>query len=255
MKMKVQVIGFGVVGKAQAYLVEKLGHQTFVYDPYVLPGSKIEREVDLSFICTPEGEVEGVIQSLVAGGVRGLYVIKSTVPLGTTKSLMEKYGIHICHNPEFLRESHALEDVMNPSRIVIGECCAEHGDRLADLYAPLNKPTFRTDSTTSELIKLVSNSLRAVSISFWNELYMLCQRAGADIETVAKVADPAKVLGEWEGGGWGTKFFGRPYGGKCLPKDIKHLIGAFEAMGLNPKILEAAEEVNEMCKEVSGEER
>lgn len=183
--MKTCVVGFGVVGKAQAYLLQHLGHEVFVYDPYVLPESKLQRDVDLTFICTPETTVEEAIQTLISKEVQGLYVIKSTVPPGTTKRLMEKYDVHICHNPEFLREAHAFDDVVNPSRIVIGKCCTEHGNILRQLYGPLNKTLHVTDTTTSEVIKLVSNSLRAVNISFWNELAIFCEKIGADIKIVA----------------------------------------------------------------------
>lgn len=247
MKIKVQIVGFGVVGSAQAFLMQKLGHETFIYDPYK-GKPQIQKDVDITFICTPEQNVEEALITLIQKRVNGLYVIKSTVPVGTTKTLMKKHNVHICHNPEFLREKYAFEDVLNPSRIVIGECCLQHGDFLQNLYKPLNKPIYRTDSTTSELIKLVSNSLRAINISFWNELAILCQKVGADINMLAKAADPGKVLGEWEGGKWGTKFFGKPYGGKCLPKDIKHLIATFKMVGLNPAILEATEEVNEYVR-------
>jgi len=250
--LRIQVAGFGVVGSAQAYLVSRLGHRAFIYDPYKGYG-RLVRDVDVTFICTPEDCVEDVVRTLVAEGVRGLYVIRSTVPVGTTQRLIGEYGVHICHNPEFLRESHSFEDALHPSRVVIGECCREDGDLLERLYAPLNRPVYRTNPQTSELIKLVSNSLRAVNISFWNELYLLCQRVGADIGVVAEAADPAKVLGEWEGGKWGTKFFGKPYGGKCLPKDIRHLINAFTQNGLNPAILEAAEQVNATMKALHGQ--
>lgn len=248
--MKVQVIGLGIVGNAQAYLCKQLGHDVYGYDincatsEYAICVESPILNVDITFICTPENTVEAALQKLLATKVRGLYAIKSTVPVGTTQELMKKYGVHICHNPEFLREAHALEDVMHPSRVVIGECCPQHGSLLEKLYAPLDKPIFRTNPVTSEMIKLASNSLRAVNISFWNELYMLCQKIGADIKKVAEAADPAKVLGEWEGGRWGTKFFGKPYDGKCLPKDIKYLITAFKNNGLNPTILEASEQVN-----------
>ncbi|MEM1589928.1 MAG: hypothetical protein QW175_05875 [Candidatus Bathyarchaeia archaeon] len=245
--MKIQIVGYGTVGSAQAYLMQKLGHETFIYDPYK-GYSKIQKDADITFICTPENNVEEAIQTLISEKVQGLYAIKSTVPVGTTQNLIEKYDVHICHNPEFLREKYAYEDVITPSRIVIGQCCAQHGNCLDQLYRILNKPIYRVNPTTSELIKLVSNALRAVSISFWNELYLLCQKVQADIKVIAEAADPAKVLGEWEGGKWGTRFFGKPYGGKCLPKDMKHLIDAFIHVDLNPAILEAVEKVNRSIK-------
>jgi UDPglucose 6-dehydrogenase len=242
--MNVQIVGYGIVGKAQEFLMRRLGHNVTVYDPYVLPESRLSQNVDITFICTSEDSVDGAIERLMKSEVQGLYVIKSTVPVGTTEGLMEKHRIHICHNPEFLREKHAMSDVMAPSRVVIGECCTPHGALLEKLYSPLNRPIYRTNPVTSELIKLVSNSLRAIMISFWNELYILCQKLGADVTTIAEAADPARVIGEWEGGKWGTKFFGAPYMGKCIPKDVKHLIATFEKSGLSSHVLEASEKVN-----------
>jgi len=140
---------------------------------------------------------------------------------------------------------------VNPSRVVIGECCKKHGDLLEQLYKALNKPIYRTDPTTSELIKLVSNVMRGLMISFWNYVYLLSQRVGANIEFIAEAADPGKVIGEWEGGKWGTRFFGKPYGGKCLPKDIKHLLNASREYGINTALLEATEEINELVRSLN----
>jgi UDPglucose 6-dehydrogenase len=254
--LRILIIGLGTVGSSQAYLMRKLNHEVFGYDinPTVVNEvvtQKLETEVDITFICTPESVVEDVIQQLVNNGVKGLYVIKSTTPVGMCMELMKKFNIHICHNPEFLRERYALEDVVNPSRVVIGECCKKHGDLLEQLYKPLNKPIYRTDPTTSELIKLVSNVMRCLMISFWNYVYLLSQRVGTNIEIIAEAADPGKVIGEWEGGKWGTRFFGKPYGGKCLPKDIKHLLNASRKYGINTALLEATEEINELVRSLN----
>ena len=267
-RLRVQVIGLGVVGTAQAYLMSRLGHEVLGHDidpgayekareviSNLIQADELERDVDVTFICTPESEVERAVQQLIENKVKGIYVIRSTVPVGTTVRLMRKYNVPLSHNPEFLREKYALYDVMNPSRIVIGECCKEHGDLIEQLYRPLNRPIYRTDPTTSEIIKLTSNALRALMISFWNSIYLLSQRTGADIKLVAEASDPAKVIGEWEGGRWGTKFFGKPYGGKCLPKDTRHLINAMKEHGVDPAILEATEKINELFKQMEGESK
>jgi len=267
-QLRVQVIGLGVVGSAQAYLMSKLGHRVFGYDidhsvyervynlvKDIVLLDEIETNADITLICVPKDEVEKVVKQLVERDVKGIYVIKSTLPVGTTVMLMKKYGVHILHNPEFLREKYALEDVMNPSRIVIGECCKAHGNLLEELYKPLNRPIYRTDPTTSELIKLVSNALRAMMISFWNTIYLLSERTGANIDIIAEAADPGKVIGEWEGGKWGTKYFARPYGGKCFPKDIKFLINVFQEHEINPALLKATEEINELFKRLTNEKQ
>lgn len=248
--MNIQIIGLGVVGTAQAYLAQKLGHKTFGYDPnvkehpYCDVNSDYTIDTDINFICTPESVVEQTIENLINTGNNGLTAIKSTVPLGHTEKISERFGIHVCHNPEFLRESHSLEDVMNPSRIVIGECCANHGDLLRKFYGDMNANIYTTNTKTSELIKLVSNTFRAVTITFWNEIGLLCNIKDIDVNKVAEICNPSRLIGEWEGGKWGTRYFNEPYSGKCLPKDIRHTISAFRGAGLNPKIFEATEEFN-----------
>ena len=237
------MVGFGVVGKAQAYLLRRLGHEVFVYDPYVLPDSKLERCVDLTFICTPEASVEEALKTLISEKVQGLYVIKSTTPVGTTEGLMRKYGVHICHNPEFLRQKHAYEDVMNPDRVVIGKCCDMHGEFLRKFYAPLGKPIFVTSPTVSELAKLVSNAYLSMLITFWNEIYLLAQRLGIDVRELSELVCSDKRMSRY-----GTLKFGEPFGGRCLPKDLDHLIMVFRQCGLNPLLFDAVEAFNNRLK-------
>jgi len=234
------VVGFGVVGKAQAYLLQRLGHEVFVYDPYVLPDNRLERNVDLTFICTHEANVEEALQTLISEKVQGLYVIKSTTPPGTTKGLMEKYGVHICHNPEFLRQKHAYEDVMNPDRIIIGKCCDEHGEFLRKFYAPLKKPTFLTAPTVSETVKLVSNAYLSMLITFWNEVNELAKKLGLKTAEIAEMVCADKRISRY-----GTMKFGEPFYGSCLPKDLNHLIDAYFNAKLNPKLFEVVKEINE----------
>lgn len=265
-KLKIQIIGLGVVGSAQAYLSKQLGHEVFGYDINIDAYDRVkkligdinllnepEKDVDITFICTPDNEVEKTVLWLIKNQVKGIYVIKSTVPVGETLNIMKKYNVNLSFNPEFLRENYAIEDVMNPSRIVIGECCKSHGDILEEFYKHLNKPIYRTDPTTAEIIKLVSNSLRSVMISFWNSVYLLALKTGANINVIAEAADPAKVIGEWEGGKWGTRYFGKPYGGKCLPKDTKHLINSLKKYNIDPSPLEGTEKINELIKQLNNE--
>ncbi len=253
--MNIQIVGLGAVGTAQAYLAKKLGHNVMGYDPqydshiYCKTNESYVGDADITFLCAPESEVPHIIENLVKIGHEGLIVIKSTVPVGTTLSMSEKFNIHICHNPEFLREKTAIEDVMNPSRIVIGECCSKHGDMLRKFYEPIESIMHITNPTASEIIKLVSNSFRAVTITFWNEIAILCSKKNIDIRKVSEICDSSKLIGEWEGGKWGTKYFLQPYDGKCLPKDIRHLINTFREIGENPKLFDACEVFNNKLKE------
>ena len=234
------MIGYGTVGKAQTFLLRRLGHEVFVFDPYLFPAVKSpEKDVELTFICTPEHAVDEAAQNLTNEQVQGLYVIKSTVSVGTTEELMKKYGLHIAHNPEFLREQHANEDVVNPDRIIIGQCCKDHAEKLASLYEPMNKPVFVTDATTSEAVKLLSNSYLAVLITFWNEANELAGKLGVNIKEAAELVRADHRISEY-----GTCKFGQPFGGKCLPSNVDQLINAFRSQGLNPLLFEAVKKFN-----------
>ncbi len=231
-----------------------LGHEVYVYDKsrigdppdYVKVVDRPYGDPDLTFICVPENVVEETVEMLVEEDANDFFVIKSTVPPTTTKSLMEKYGIHLCHNPEFLREAHSLRDAVTPSRIVIGECCRKHGLLLETVYAPLGVKTHITDPTTSELVKLAINALRAVIITYWNEVHELAEELGVKTEDIAEIVDQGKTIDSYEGGRWGTRFFGKPFGGKCLPKDLTQLINSFRDNSLNPRLFEAVREYNKI---------
>jgi nucleotide sugar dehydrogenase len=240
-KMRVNVIGYGTVGKAQAFLLRKLNHEVFVFDPYLFPAVKrLEKNVELTFICTPEHAVDGVVQNLIREHVAGLYVVKSTVSVGTTEGLMKKYSVHVAHNPEFLRENYANGDVVNPDRIIIGQCCKDHAEKLVSIYAPMNKPIFVTDPTTSEAVKLLSNSYLATLITFWNEANELAGKLGVDIHEVAELVSADHRMTTY-----GTSKFGEPFEGKCLPANLDQLINAFHSSGLNPLLFEAIKKYNQ----------
>jgi len=239
--MRINVIGYGTVGKAQTFLLQRLGHEVFVFDPYLFPAVKCpEKNVDLTFICTPEHAVEEALQNLIKRHVDGLYVIKSTVSVGTTEKLMKKYGVHIAHNPEFLRENYANEDVTNPDRIIIGQCCRAHLKKLVSLYTPMNKPLFVTNPTTSEAVKLLCNSYLAMLITFWNEANELVQKLGLNIRKLAELVTADNRISLY-----GTSKFGEPFKGKCLPVTLDQLINAFHGSGLNPLLFEAIKKYNQ----------
>src|SRR3972149_6505562 len=180
--MRINVIGYGTVGKAQAFLLQKLNHEVCLFDPYLFPSVKSpEKNVDMTFVCTPDDVVTEIVQNLVNEHVNGLYVIKSTTLVGTTEDLMKKFGIHIAHNPEFLRENSANEDVTNPDRIIIRQCCGEHGEKLRSLYSPSGKAIFITDPTTGEAANVLSMSDQAMGVNDRSEPDALSQKLGLDI--------------------------------------------------------------------------
>jgi UDPglucose 6-dehydrogenase len=194
-----------------------------------------------------------------------IVVVKSTVVPTTTEKviipLLEKNSekkvgkaIGVCVNPEFLTEIHRswteetpfVRDFFSEERIVIGEFDQRSGDILQALYEPLEKPIIRTNLITAEMIKYASNCALASRISYWNEIFYICQRLGVDSNLVASVVGMDKRIGKY-----GT-IHGKAFGGKCLPKDLKAFIGFAEELGYEPKLLKAVEEVNERIKKDRG---
>lgn len=233
----IHVVGYkGVVGNATYELFKRLGHKVTGSDKGdLLPPA------DIYFVCVPEDIVEDLVlhwKDDVWG--RPLIVIRSSVTPGTCVKLTNEIRyLHICHNPEFLREATAVQDEFNPARIVIGQCCHEHGRLLKSLYRPLRVPIVLTDPTTSELVKLASNCYLATIISYWNEIEKLAQKVGVSGHQVGMIASMDPRISSY-----GARFHNK-YGGRCLPKDTVQLIKYYEEeLGMDPVLLKAVEEVN-----------
>jgi len=233
------LLGWGnLVGGATLELLRRLGYDAVGYD---IDKRKSEVEelpvADIYFVCTPETVVEEVVSSLPDSE---FVVVRSTVPPGTTRRLMAKFKRHVSHLPEFLREATALYDALRPSRIVIGECCKKHGDLLEEIFGRLYAPIVRVDPTTSEMIKLASNAFLATAISFWNEIHLICRRLGVNSHVVGRAAAMDPRIPDY-----GAVQHGRPYGGRCLPKDVRQLLKLCEELGYEPRVLKAVHELNE----------
>ncbi|MBB6400913.1 UDPglucose 6-dehydrogenase [Methanococcus maripaludis] len=174
-------------------------------------------------------------------------VVKSTVPIGTTRLLKERLNgcnIEIVSNPEFLREGMALNDFLNPDRIILGFdkndlTSKEILEGIYQKFIEKNIPLIITNYETSELIKYASNAFLATKISFINELSKLADKTNADIKTVSHAMGLDDRIGK--------KFLnaGIGYGGSCFPKDIKSLIKQCESNDINPRIITATDDVNE----------
>jgi UDPglucose 6-dehydrogenase len=139
-------------------------------------------------------------------------VMKSTVPVGTGRSIRRSHAIGYVSNPEFLKEGTAVDDFLHPDRVVVGawEGSEAFGDRVAALYEPLEAPIVRTDVASSEMIKLASNAFLATKISFINEIANVSEELGADVTEVARGMGLDERIG--------TQFLraGIGYGGSCL---------------------------------------
>lgn len=190
-----------------------------------------------------------------------LVVVKSTVVPGTTEDvvipILEKFSgkiardceIGACMNPEFLTEisgswskaESTKKDFFTEDRIVIGEYDKRSGEVLDELYKPLNIPIFRTDLKTAELIKYASNCMLATKISYWNEIFLICEELCIDSQIVANIVALDPRIGKY-----GT-IHGKAFGGKCLPKDLKAFV-SFAEKHHKTKLLKAVDDINEEMK-------
>ncbi|HXT51538.1 MAG TPA: UDP-glucose/GDP-mannose dehydrogenase family protein, partial [Thermoanaerobaculia bacterium] len=196
------------------------------------------------------------VAEAIAEHMQGYKVVvtKSTVPVGTgaliEKILREKTGgrvpFSVVSNPEFLREGSAIEDFMNPDRVVIGAREQRAVEIMREVYSPLETlevPFVVTNVETSELIKYASNAFLATKITFINEVAALCERLGADVAQVSRGMGLDQRIG--------PAFLhpGPGYGGSCFPKDTSALVDIAAQAGMRFEIVETVVAVNDRIKQ------
>lgn len=190
-----------------------------------------------------------VIYSLASLPGHGrILAIKSTVPVNTTDwitDLMEARGgaADIAYNPEFLREGSAVDDYFHPFRVIIGTSSRVAADTLSSFYRPLQSPILVTTPRTAEMIKYASNAFLATKISFVNEIATICERTGADIDSVVRgMGTDPRIGPHYLQAGIG-------FGGSCLPKDLRALAAMARLCGITPHMLDAVAYVNTMQRQ------
>jgi UDPglucose 6-dehydrogenase len=219
-------------------------------------------EITIIAVGTPQAQdgsadlkyVEAVADT-IGRAMTGYLVIvnKSTVPVGTADRVRAivgertKHPFAVVSNPEFLKEGDALNDFMKPDRVIIGTDDARAREVMRQLYAPFVRTNDRIqlmDARSAELTKYAANCLLATRISFMNELSVLAERVGADIESVRKGigADPRI----------GPKFLfpGPGFGGSCFPKDLKALLNTAKENDVLLEVVAAADRANARQKQV-----
>jgi UDPglucose 6-dehydrogenase len=191
--------------------------------------------------------VHAVVASMPRSDHHAL-VMKSTVPVGTGAAIKRifaeqgKEGFAYVSCPEFLKEGSALQDFLEPDRVVIGDDGNWAGDAVAELYAPLDAPVVRTDIASAEMVKLAANAFLATKISFINEIANVCEETGADVLEVARGMGLDQRIG---------RHFLKPgigFGGSCFPKDVSALKQLAGNSGYHFQLLTAVIEVNELQK-------
>ncbi|NIP40478.1 MAG: nucleotide sugar dehydrogenase [Candidatus Aenigmarchaeota archaeon] len=234
--------------RATDNLHEAIGKSEIVFVSVGTP-SKEDGSIDLKYI---ENVSKDIGRSLTNKGYK-LIVVKSTVVPETTGKvvipLLERYSgkkagrdFGVCMNPEFLREGKAMEDFLNPDRIVIGGIDKKSGNILERLYENFDSKILRTDLKTAEMIKYASNAFLAIKISFSNEIGNVCKRLGIDVYDVMKgVGLDKRISPHFLRAGAG-------YGGSCFPKDVDALVRKAKDLKYEPRLLEEVQDLNRRQK-------
>lgn len=228
--------------KFESNLTKALSSSEIIFIAVGTPARRGDGHADLKYVYEVAREIG---QNL--NGYK-LIVNKSTVPVGTArevKRIIKKVNknalFDIASNPEFLREGSAIDDFMNPDRIIIGVDSDSAEEKLKKLYSKLTDkgaPILSTNLESSELIKYASNAFLATKISFINEISHLSEITGGDITQISKGMGLDKRIGD--------QFLnaGPGYGGSCFPKDTLALIRICQESGSPSRIIEAVVEVN-----------
>jgi len=227
-----------------------------------------DSEIILICVGTPQGPDGEADLSMIASCAKSIGIalqncdgyhivaVKSTVPPGTTERLVKPtvlrqsskninkeakgpQNIGFVMNPEFLREGLAVQDFMDPDRIVVGSSDQNAGDLFMGVYVGLDAPVVRTSLTAAEMIKYTSNAFLATKISFSNEIGNICKRLGIDVYDVMKgVGLDHRINPYFLNAGAG-------FGGSCFPKDVSALIHLAQETGEEPILLKSVVDVNE----------
>jgi UDPglucose 6-dehydrogenase len=243
----------------------KAGRLTFTTD---LEAAVTQNDIVFLALPTPPGEdgqadlkyILGVAEQIgilmTKLNTYKVFINKSTVPVGTSdlvkNKILENYqgDFDVISNPEFLREGVAVDDFMKPDRVVIGLSSERAKKLMQQLYAPFvrqGNPIYFMDERSAEVTKYAANSYLAMRITFMNELANLCEKVGADVETVR--------IGMGSDNRIGKRFLfpGIGYGGSCFPKDVSALVNTSAQFNYDYKILKSVIEVNEKQKLVLAE--
>ena len=243
------IVGNGFVGNAVYQNVsDKAPPKVYDVDPN-RSFNTLEEVLDQQyiFVCLPtpmkmDGSCDlSILDSFFAGIKQEEYVvretvfiIKSTVPIGTTKAYAEKYEfLTIAHNPEFLTARNAVVDFANAQRTVIGGDQYASRDAANFYYRFFHEtPVITMSSDESEAVKYFSNTFLAYKVAYFNKIYDMCEKVGMDYKNVVEGVTADSRIGKSH-----TKVPGidndRGFGGTCFPKDLNSLIVQMESAGIN----------------------
>ncbi len=220
-------------------IAEGVNHAEVIFIAVPTPPQP-DGSVDMSFVEKVAREIAGAMTEYK------IVVDKSTVPVKTGEKVaqaIKRYNSHkadfdVVSNPEFLREGCAVQDLMQPDRVVIGVGSDRPVAKMKKVYAPFHAPIVVTDINSAELIKHACNSFLALKISYANALSVICEASHANIEDVVHGMGLDKRIGQ--------SFLnaGLGYGGSCFPKDLSAFIHIADQLGYDFRILKEVQRVN-----------
>jgi UDPglucose 6-dehydrogenase len=253
--MKIGIVGVGMVGETLQYGFERIGHDVYAHD--IKWPTRLENllQTELIFVCVPtpangRGEcdisaVEGVAHDLDKLRYKGLVVIKSTVTPGTTDRLADEHPV-LCFAfcPEFLRERSRYSDFVEQHDVcIIGADCKEHFDLIVQAHGSLPKQFVRLEPLEAELAKYFVNVYNAMRITFANQFFNVCEKAGADYTAIKNAVAKRQSIGDYYLEC--NKRF-RSFGGNCLPKDTRAFYQYGLSLGANMELFEDIIALNEI---------
>lgn len=212
-----------------------VGEAEFIYLCVPTP-QNADGSADLSYLQSAATEIGPHLKS------GSIVVNKSTVPVGSTlfvEEAMRRSDIAVVSNPEFLREGTAVDDFLNPDRVIIGADDQAAAGRVATLYLGVRAPVMVTDPASAETCKYAANAFLATKLSFVNAIAAVCEAVGADVNDVLLGMGYDKRIGHEflrPGPGWG---------GSCLPKDTRAIIAIAEGAGYDFSLMKGVVAVND----------
>lgn len=255
---KIGVVGVGMVGRQIERWFKSKDHQVFSYDKYQKIGTlKDIEDAQIIFLCLPTPHSRkskiGVDFSVFDKTIEffkkpKIFVIKSTIPPGTTDRFQKKFKNHyFFHNPEFLTESTAWHDFSKPALQLVG-FTKKSEKKAGDILKILPRAKFSKilPAIETEIFKFARNAFFANKVIFANHVYDLCENLFADYKNIKEIMEEELRSGKERANHFKVIHKGyRGFGGKCLPKDLKTFIKIFESEKLNPELFKTIDKIND----------
>lgn len=253
MKLKIGVIGLGIVGGTLFKWFKKKKYEVYGYDKFKDIGSLEEIDkTQIIFLCVPTPyrfklgyDLSSLEENVTYFKNSKIFVIKSTVLPGTTEYFQKKFKRHkFFHNPEFLREKTPWQDFLKPDLQLVGYVEKQDINVARKVLNLLPKAPYTkiVEAKSSELVKMAINNFLALKVIFANQIYDLTEKLKINYDEVREILENEPRLGKSHFKVLHNDY--RGFGGKCLPKEVSSLITFYKKFGLKPELFEIINKIN-----------